>query len=179
MNTIKTEVPGSSPGWPTIEPKSVLKSMDNFILDHSLFQNLVPTNDLNSLVQGYILNCQCEGKSLATIGTYEEHLRRFCWYNEMLKAFVKYLEANGYPGNMSSFNIDIVRGYILYLQHKRKYEGHPFTPYQEATLSPQTIRCHVRALKAFSTWLYLDEHTESNIVVNQRNGTLFKPNTLA
>ena len=39
-----------------------------------------PITSLRELTQGYILNCRCEGKSLTTISTYEEHLKRFLWY---------------------------------------------------------------------------------------------------
>jgi len=60
----------------------------------------------------------------------------------------------------------VVRGYILYLRHRPEFHGHPYTPEQNVTLSPQTIRGHIRALKAFSTWLYLEGYTTENRLKN-------------
>ena len=53
---------------------------------------------------------------------------------------------------------------------KKKYDGHPYTPTQSQVLSPKTVQAHVRALKAFSTWLYQEGYTEDN-----RLGTLRLP----
>jgi integrase/recombinase XerC len=36
--------------------------------------------DTESLIQGYILNCRCEGKSPKTISFYQGNLKRFLWY---------------------------------------------------------------------------------------------------
>ncbi|GAI44311.1 unnamed protein product, partial [marine sediment metagenome] len=58
------------------------------------------------------------------------------------------------------------REYILYLRNKPKYDNHPFIPTQNETLSPQTLRCHTRGLKAFSTWLFLNEYTSENKLKN-------------
>jgi site-specific recombinase XerD len=107
---------------------------------------------LTELISHYELSNCADGKSPKTIR----------WYSDILKSYVRYREENGYPCDLSSFNIDSVRGYILYLRRKPKFSGHPFTPEQGETVCAQTIRGHVRGLKAFSTWLYRNGHTRQN-----------------
>ena len=60
------------------------------------------------------------------------------------------------------FNIDSVRDYILYLRNRPKFQGHPYTPEQGKALSIRTVQCHVRAVKAFSSWLYAEGYTDEN-----------------
>jgi len=52
--------------------------MDKQKSDH-LNQTFDVTN-LESLIKGYILNCQCEGKSPSTLSFYQNNLKRFLWY---------------------------------------------------------------------------------------------------
>jgi hypothetical protein len=73
----------------------------------------------------------------------------------MLTQFCGFLKTKQYPSDLSDFNIDTVRGYILYLRHKPKFEGHPHTPAQAKSISPKTVQCHVRALKALSSSYHL------------------------
>ncbi|MFC1982977.1 tyrosine-type recombinase/integrase [Chloroflexota bacterium] len=83
-----------------------------------------------------------------------------------LTQFSVYLKTKQYPSDPSDFNIDTVRGYVLYLRHKPKFEGHPYTPAQAKSISPRTVQCHVRALKAFSSWLYAEGCTLDNRLKN-------------
>lgn len=107
---------------------------------------------LDEFIGHYELSNYTDGKSPKTIG----------WYNDILKSYVRYRKENGYPCDLASFNIDSVREYILYLRSKPKFAGHPFTPEQDAVVSAETIRGHIRGLKAFSTWLYQSGHTRRN-----------------
>lgn len=75
------------------------------------------------------------------------------WYSEMLRSFPKYLATTGQPQDLSSFNVHTVRAYIIHLRSKSKYDGHPYTLTQSKPLSPKTVQCHVRPLKAFSFWV--------------------------
>jgi integrase/recombinase XerD len=88
------------------------------------------------------------------------------WYDDILKLFLSYLETK-HPGpDLSIFNITTVRHYILYLPDKKKFEGHPYTPVQNDTLSPRTIQDNVRVVKVFSSWLYTESYTEENRLKN-------------
>jgi len=111
---------------------------------------------IDGLIGRYELSNQADGKSPKTVR----------WYSEMLMAFTGYLEINHNRCDLQAINIDLIRGYILHLRQKPKFEGHPYTPQQNLSLSPRTVQCHVRALKAFSTWLYLEGCTAQNRLKN-------------
>jgi site-specific recombinase XerD len=107
---------------------------------------------IGELIGRFELSNTAEGKSPKTV----------LWYSEMLSAFLKYMKTKRMSQDLSSFTREIVRGYILYLKGKPKYEGHPFTPKQSNPVSPRTVQCHVRALKAFSSWLNAEGYTPEN-----------------
>ena len=78
---------------------------------------------LNRLVEEYLLVCRTERKTPKTLRGYREKLGRFCrWFGE----------------NLGGFTLQAVRTYIGDLQRARKYEGHPYSPLQEAGLSSIT-----------------------------------------
>jgi site-specific recombinase XerD len=107
---------------------------------------------IDVLISRYELSNRAEGKSPKTVQ----------WYSDILWLFVAYLKGEGYPDDISSLNMEVARGYVIYLRNKRKFQGHPFTPEQSQLLSLRTVQCHVRALKAFSSWLYHEGYTQEN-----------------
>jgi len=111
---------------------------------------------IDELVARYTVSNQADGKSTKTIA----------WYTDILTQFLRYIKANGYQCTLSTFNIDIIRGYILFLRRRPRFQGHPFIAQKGDLLSPRTIQCHVRVLKAFSTWLYEEEYTTLNRLKN-------------
>lgn len=46
-----------------------------------------------------------------------------------------------------------IRAFILYLQGKRCFSGHPFNKALERGLSPHTVNCYLRSVRAFWSWL--------------------------
>ncbi len=111
---------------------------------------------LEELITLYELSNRAEGKSPKTIA----------WYNEMLGAFSSYLSAGQLACDLTVFNIDTVRGYILHLKNKPKFQRHPHASKQTSFLSPKTIQCHVRVLKAFASWLHGEGYTIENRLQN-------------
>ena len=111
---------------------------------------------LDELIGRYELANRADGKSEKTVN----------WYGDMLKSFLGHMEGKQSCPNLSCFNIEAARGYMLYLRGKPKFAGHPYTPEQNKLLSPKTVQCHVRALKAFSSWLHLDGYTSENRLKN-------------
>ena len=95
---------------------------------------------LDRAIKLYELNNKVEGKSPRTIE----------WYNYILDQFSSYIRENQSCSDISSFNKDTVREYILYLRNKPKFHNHPYIPSTGKQISPRTVQCHVRALKAFS-----------------------------
>jgi site-specific recombinase XerD len=111
---------------------------------------------IGELLKRFTISNQTDGKNPKTI----------TWYRDMLTQFSAYLKTERHPCHLSAISLDIVRGYVLYLRHKPKFKGHPFTPTQADYLSPRTVQCHVRALKAFSSWLYAEGCTPENRLKN-------------
>lgn len=120
-------------------------------------KNTVKTSlSLWELIGRYEVSNKAAGKSVRTTR----------WYDELLRALAGYLEANYHACDLSFLNVDTVRDYILYLRQKPKFSGHPYAPAQTETLSPRTVQCHVRASKAFASWLYAEGYTSENRLKN-------------
>jgi site-specific recombinase XerD len=81
------------------------------------------------------------------------------WYNHALNLFNGFLKQNGYSNLLQDLDIDVVRTYILHLQTRPKYDGHPNTPAQDIGVSARTVDNHVRVLKAFFNWLHQEGYT--------------------
>ena len=91
--------------------------------------------------------CQCgkaEGKSPHTCS----------WYKEMLSTFAKFLIYSKLPLTLGEFTVETAREYILYEQQRG--------------MSPYTVQARVRALKAFSSWLFRESYTTKNRLSNLR-----------
>ncbi|MFC1870070.1 tyrosine-type recombinase/integrase [Chloroflexota bacterium] len=54
----------------------------------------------------------------------------------------------------------------MYLRQKPRFQGHPYIPERNKPISPKTVQCHVRALKAFSSWLCTESYTPENKLKN-------------
>jgi site-specific recombinase XerD len=113
---------------------------------------------IEDLISRFELSNLADGKSQKTIW----------WYGDILKCLSRYLKESGQPSDIASFTIDNIRKYILHLAHRSKFDRHPYTPKQDLLLSPQTIRAHVRGLKAFSSWLHREKYTKENRLQNLR-----------
>lgn len=112
--------------------------------------------NIQELIKRYELANLAEGKSPKTVKG----------YNELLRAFYQYSKEYLNDTTISCFTINTVREYILYLHTRPKFQGHPFTPARGNGLSVESIRDHIRTLKAFSTWLYTEGYTGENRLKN-------------
>jgi site-specific recombinase XerD len=90
------------------------------------------------------------------------------WHSNNLRLFKDFLVAQGSSLAISDVGIQEAREYILYLQERKKYMGHPLTPTRDERLSPRTVRAHVESLKAFFSWLFAEGYTESNTLKRLR-----------
>jgi len=71
-----------------------------------LFDHLKKDNDIfNNLLQGYILNCHCEGKSPKTVSFYQGNLKRFIWY----------CRENDYPEDPGQLTPTHIRQFLWYV----------------------------------------------------------------
>ena len=116
--------------------------------------------ELDTLIDRYRLSNTADGKSPQTIE----------WYDAMLHAYSKYAKQTFGQNGLKNLSRDSVRSYILYLRQRPRFQGHPQTRATDRPLSPKTIQGHIRTLKAFATWLHMEEHTKENVL-----GTLKMP----
>ncbi|MFC2004825.1 hypothetical protein ACFLUY_01230 [Chloroflexota bacterium] len=82
---------------------------------------------LREIITWYQISNQADGKSPRTID----------WYTEMLMSFLRYMKTELQCNDISAFNIDNIRSYIIHLQNRPKFQGHPFTPNKTNCFHPE------------------------------------------
>ncbi|HEY87140.1 MAG TPA: tyrosine-type recombinase/integrase [Dehalococcoidia bacterium] len=115
------------------------------------------TIPLEKLTRHFEAYNRSEGKSPKTIEC----------YSNVLRYFAEYLKQNDLPDTLADLNIDVVRDFILYLQTKKRWSGHPYSK-SDGYLSPGTVQNYVRTLRPFFSWLYREGYTEENILERLR-----------
>ena len=110
-----------------------------------------PLPQLQELIEQYQVCNSIEGKSQKTIH----------WYTDLLTLFLAYLNCSRLPADLSSININTARSYIHYLQARRKLSKYPGS--KSTNLSPKSVQCHVRTLKAFGSWLFREKLIHENL----------------
>lgn len=98
--------------------------------------------DLDKLITHFEQSNKAEGKSPKTVS----------WYSEMLHDFVDFLQLRETETILAEFDVDNVREFIVHMQDR--------------PLSPYTVQAKVRALKAFSSWLFNEGYTPDNLLAN-------------
>ncbi len=98
--------------------------------------------ELEKLTLHFEQTNKAEGKSPRTV----------TWYNEMLGGFTSFVLSTGQEAVLASLNPTTVREYIINEQGRN--------------LSPFTVQAKVRALKAFSSWLFTEGYTGDNLLSN-------------
>ena len=109
---------------------------------------------LDILIDRYRLSNIADGKSLKTIE----------WYDAMLRTYSNYAKQTFGNKSASHLKRDDVRGYILYLREKTRFQDHPHNHSNNQHLSSKTIQGHIRTLKAFSTWVFNEGYTSENVL---------------
>ena len=108
--------------------------------------------ELGQLIQGYRLYARTEGKSDKTIAIVVNSVR-------YLEGF---LRSEGLPTDVTQIGPREIRAFILHLQRKRCFSGHPLNKTQERGLSGHTINCYLRSIRAFWSWLVSEEIIGAN-----------------
>jgi len=96
--------------------------------------------DLTKLITHYAQSNKADNKSAKTV----------TWYSEMLGDYVKFIRSTRRESILAELNAETVREFILHEQSRN--------------LSPFTIQGKVRALKAFSSWLWNEGYTSDNVL---------------
>ena len=105
-----------------------------------------------TLLEGYQLCAATEGKSGKTV----EIVTRSVTY------FTRFLTAQGIKTDDALVGRAEIRAFILYLQQKKCFSGHPHNPTLERGLSSHSISCYLRSLRSFFSWLTAEEIIEPN-----------------
>jgi site-specific recombinase XerD len=100
--------------------------------------------DLEKLIAHFAHSNRSEGKSPKTVS----------WYSDMLIDFVNYIKRDGKNTTLTECNVKSVREYIVHEQKRG--------------MSPYTVQAKVRALKAFSSWLFKEGYTFDNTLTSIR-----------
>lgn len=95
-----------------------------------------------------------EGKSQQTIE----------WYEDSMRQFMSWLEHQQLPCTLGNFTLDRVRAFAAHLQQRDVFEGHPGVPTQRRRLSDHSVNSYLRALRAFSNWLYAEAYTSEHLL---------------
>ena len=104
------------------------------------------------MVQYYEVCNQSEGKSPKTVQWYSQNLGHFC----------RYLSDMHLSDAIGDVSLKVLRQYVLYLMSRNKIDRHGRSPAKAEPLSPVTVHCHVRTLRAFFSWLAREELIDRN-----------------
>lgn len=105
--------------------------------------------DLEVLIQHFEVHNRTEGKSLRTVG----------WYNEVLGMFIRWLRDDGSSTEIGAIDEHLIRRFILYIQAKPGIKG---------LASSHTVSNRVRALKAFFAWVGRKGYTDGDVLKDLR-----------
>ena len=123
------------------------------------WQELEKNNiSLDRLAKHFEACNRVEGKSTRTVE----------WYSRVLGYFGDYLDEQGHSTELGDLDLEVVRGFVLYLQTRRKWSKHPYIPCRDGHLAAISVQNYVRGLRAFFSWLYREGYTEENLLAELR-----------
>ena len=84
------------------------------------------------------------------------------WYLEILTRFFAFLKSNSSAGQIEQLGKDELKAYVLHLQESVKWANSPNIKKAAGKLSPYSVQGHVRAVKAFWSWLAAEGYIQDN-----------------
>ena len=107
---------------------------------------------LSSLVAGYSLCAQTEGKSPNTVAIVVNSV----------KYLDDFLSSEGLSTDVTQIGVKEIRAFIAYLQRKKCFSDHPYSKGQQRGLSGHTINTYMRSVRAFWSWLVEEDIIDIN-----------------
>ncbi len=95
--------------------------------------------ELSGLTAGYRLCATADGKTPKTIETVTSSVR----------LFERFLTSEGRSTSVVEIGPAEIRGFVLHLKHRRCFNDHPYARPQTRGLSPHTVSCYLRSVRAF------------------------------
>ncbi|MCK4782649.1 MAG: tyrosine-type recombinase/integrase [Desulfobacteraceae bacterium] len=91
--------------------------------------------------------------------------KTFQGYSDILRRFFDFLKDKGHINSVSDIGREEVRVYTKSLQNAKRWPNKPQNGEDRGKLSPATVQDHIRAIKAFWSWLQDNGYIEKNILV--------------
>ena len=152
----KQDVVGSNPitrSTPdTNQSYAISKNSTQNLSKECLLRQKIASTELSTLMSGYSLCAQTEGKSKNTVTIVGNSLTYLCHF----------LSSNGLSTDVTQVGSREIRAFILHLQQKRCFSNHPYSKAQQRGLSGHTINTYMRSIRAFWSWLVQEEIITSN-----------------
>ncbi|MBL7126556.1 MAG: tyrosine-type recombinase/integrase [Dehalococcoidales bacterium] len=111
---------------------------------------------LEKLVRHFESHNRSEGKSPRTVE----------WYERVLRFFQNYLEEQDHSTKLGDLTLETVREFVVYLQTREKWYGHPSPPPGGGHLSAISVNNYVRGIRAFFSWLHREGYTDENVLAS-------------
>ena len=122
------------------------------------------TLTLEQLTKLLITSKRSEGKTDKTI----------LWYEQNINAFGDWLVENGMAATLEHFTLENVRGYVVDLNDRVAMSPPGSTTKRRHSLSDHTINSYVRALRAFSNWLFTEHYTTGLVLARLKMPSMTK-----
>ena len=113
---------------------------------------------LEKLARHFEAHNRSEGKSPRTVD----------WYKNVLRYFQSYLKEQDQSEMLGDITLQTVKEFIVYLQTRERWHGHPNPPSKGGTLSAISVNNYVRGIRAFFSWLHREGYTDENILASLR-----------
>ena len=84
------------------------------------------------------------------------------WYLEILTRYFSFLQSHHFPGQIQQLGRDVLKAYVLHLQESVRWANSPHIKKAGGKLSPYSVQGHVRAIKAFWSWLAAEDYIQDN-----------------
>jgi site-specific recombinase XerD len=117
---------------------------------------------LAQLRQLLLTGKRSEGKSPKTIA----------WYEGALDDFARWLDHEQLPAALASFTLELVRAYAVDLQQRASRDLHTAGTHTGRRLSDHTVDTYLRALRAFSNWLFAEGYTTQHVLARLKTPRL-------
>lgn len=125
---------------------------DMVVTTPKVINELPCETEFSHLLDDYKLSLETANRSPKTIS----------WYLEILIRYFAFLRSHGLLKPVNELGKDELRAYILHLQTSIRWAGRPYIKSTQGTLSPHSVQGHVRAIKAFFSWLFDEGQIEEN-----------------
>ncbi len=117
---------------------------------------------LAHLRQLLITGKRSEGKSPKTIA----------WYERALDDFGRWLDGERLPAVLATFTLERVRAYAVDLQGRAAFDPNAPGRTRDRRLSEHTVDTYLRALRAFSNWLFDEGYTAQHTLARLKTPRL-------